>query len=38
VGTVSKIAEDDYGLAKKVYIKPAANLNDIEVVSVAVRN
>lgn len=37
VGTVSKIAEDDYGLAKKVYIKPAANLNDIEVVSVAVR-
>ncbi|MBZ2201404.1 MAG: rod shape-determining protein MreC [Lentilactobacillus hilgardii] len=38
VGTVSKISEDDYGLAKKVYIKPAANLNDIEVVSVAVRN
>ncbi|WP_054654920.1 rod shape-determining protein MreC [Lentilactobacillus kisonensis] len=38
VGTVAKIAEDDYGLAKKVYIKPAANLNDIEVVSVAVRD
>lgn len=37
VGTVAKIAEDDYGLAKKVYIKPAANLNDIEIVSVAVR-
>ncbi|WP_050806300.1 rod shape-determining protein MreC [Lentilactobacillus kisonensis] len=38
VGTVAKIAEDDYGLAKKIYIKPAANLNDIEVVSVAVRD
>ncbi|APR08688.1 Cell shape-determining protein MreC precursor [Lentilactobacillus parabuchneri] len=38
VGTVSKVTEDDYGLAKKVYIKPAANLNDIEVVSIAVRN
>ncbi|MEE8824127.1 rod shape-determining protein MreC [Lentilactobacillus sunkii] len=38
VGTVSKVAQDDYGLAKKVYIKPAANLNDIEVVSVAVRD
>ncbi|KRM93664.1 rod shape-determining protein MreC [Lentilactobacillus senioris DSM 24302 = JCM 17472] len=38
VGTVAKITEDDYGLAKKVYITPAANLNDIEVVSVAVRN
>ncbi len=38
VGKVSKVAQDDYGLAKKVYIKPAANLNDIEVVSVAVRD
>ncbi|MBZ3775631.1 rod shape-determining protein MreC [Lentilactobacillus otakiensis] len=38
VGTVSKVTQDDYGLAKKVYIKPAANLNDIEVVSVAVRD
>ncbi len=38
VGSVSKVTEDDYGLAKKVYIKPAANLNDIEVVSIAVRN
>ena len=38
VGTVSKVSQDDYGLAKKVYIKPAANLNDIEVVSVAVRD
>ncbi|MDH5104366.1 MAG: rod shape-determining protein MreC [Lentilactobacillus diolivorans] len=38
VGTVSKVAQDDYGLAKKVYIKPAANLNDIEVVSIAVKD
>lgn len=38
VGTVSKVTQDDYGLAKKVYIKPAANLNDIEIVSVAVRD
>ncbi|KRK68558.1 rod shape-determining protein MreC [Lentilactobacillus buchneri] len=38
VGTVSKVTQDDYGLAKKVYIKPAANLNDIEVVSVAIRD
>ncbi|MCH4163435.1 MAG: rod shape-determining protein MreC [Lentilactobacillus diolivorans] len=38
VGTVSKVAQDDYGLAKKVYIKPAANLNDIEVVSIAIKD
>ncbi|WP_172189323.1 rod shape-determining protein MreC [Lentilactobacillus kribbianus] len=38
VGQVSKVSADDYGLAKKVYIKPAANLNDIEIVSVAVRD
>ncbi|MCT2897528.1 rod shape-determining protein MreC [Lentilactobacillus buchneri] len=38
VGTVSKVTQGDYGLAKKVYIKPAANLNDIEVVSVAIRD
>lgn len=38
IGEVAKVAEDDYGLAKKVYIKPVADLNDIEIVSVAIRN
>ncbi|WP_191982067.1 rod shape-determining protein MreC [Lentilactobacillus curieae] len=37
IGTVSKVGKDDYGLAKKVYIKPAADLHDIEIVSVAVK-
>lgn len=35
VGTVSRVGKDDYGLAQKVYIKPAANFNDLNVVSVA---
>ena len=35
VGKVTKVASDDYGLSKEVYIKPAANLNDIEEVTVA---
>ena len=34
VGQVSKVTTDDYGLSKKVFIKPATNMNDIEVVSV----
>lgn len=38
VGKVSKVAKDDYGLAKKIYITPAANLNDLEAVSVAIKN
>ncbi|WP_283678601.1 rod shape-determining protein MreC [Lentilactobacillus sp. Marseille-Q4993] len=37
IGKVAKVAQDDYGLAKKVYVKPAADLHDIEAVSVAVR-
>ncbi|MCH3922413.1 rod shape-determining protein MreC [Limosilactobacillus sp.] len=35
VGKVSRIGKDDYGLAQKVYIKPAANFNDINIVTVA---
>ena len=34
IGKITKIVADDYGLSKKVYIKPAANLNDVETVSV----
>lgn len=34
VGKVTHVSTDDYGLSKEVSIKPAANLNDIEVVSV----
>ncbi|CUS26580.1 Rod shape-determining protein MreC [Paucilactobacillus oligofermentans DSM 15707 = LMG 22743] len=35
VGKVAKVGKDDYGLAKKIYITPAADYNDISVVSVA---
>ncbi|WP_267200936.1 rod shape-determining protein MreC [Limosilactobacillus kribbianus] len=35
VGKVSRIGKDDYGLAQKVYIKPAADFNDINIVTVA---
>ena len=35
VGKVSRIGKDDYGLAKKVYIKPAADFNNLNIVSVA---
>lgn len=35
VGKVSKVTKDDYGLAQKIYIKPAANFNDVNVVTVA---
>ena len=35
VGKVSRIGKDDYGLAQKVYITPAANFNDINIVTVA---
>lgn len=34
IGKVTKVTSDDYGLSKEVSIKPAANLNDIEVVTV----
>lgn len=35
VGKVAKVGKDDYGLAQKVYITPAANFNDINIVTVA---
>lgn len=38
VGKVSHIGKDDYGLAKKVYIKPATNFNEINIVTVAELN
>ena len=38
VGKVSRIGKDDYGLAKKVYIKPATNFNEINIVTVAELN
>lgn len=38
VGKVSRIGKDDYGLAKKVYIKPATNFNEINIVMVAELN
>lgn len=38
VGKVSRIGKDDYGLAKKVYIKPAMNFNEINIVTVAELN
>ncbi|KRM97529.1 rod shape-determining protein MreC [Liquorilactobacillus aquaticus DSM 21051] len=37
VGTVAKVEEDDYGLASKVYVKPAADFTDLDVVTVAKR-
>ena len=36
VGKVQKISQDDYGLSKKIYIKPATDFNNIPVVSVAI--
>ncbi len=38
VGKVSRIGKDDYGLAKKVYIKPSTNFNEINIVTVAELN
>lgn len=38
VGKVSRIGKDDYGLAEKVYIKPATNFNEINIVTVAELN
>jgi rod shape-determining protein MreC len=35
VGKVSRVGKDDYGLAQKAYIKPAANFNDVNIVTVA---
>lgn len=35
VGKVSRVGKDDYGLAQKIYIKPAANFNDVNIVTVA---
>lgn len=35
VGKVARVAKDDYGLAKKIYIKPATNFNNINIVTVA---
>lgn len=37
VGTVTKIEKDDYGLASKVEIKPAADLTNLNIVTVAER-
>ncbi|MFT8373662.1 MAG: rod shape-determining protein MreC [Liquorilactobacillus satsumensis] len=37
VGTVVKVAKDDYGLASKVELKPAADLTNLDVVTVAKR-
>lgn len=36
VGKVQKVSQDDYGLSKKIYIKPATDFNNIPVVSVAI--
>ncbi len=35
VGKVARVGKDDYGLAQKIYIKPAADFNDVNVVTVA---
>ncbi|MFD1432520.1 rod shape-determining protein MreC [Lacticaseibacillus yichunensis] len=34
IGTVASVKKDDYGLANSVYLKPAADLNDLSVVTV----
>jgi rod shape-determining protein MreC len=36
VGKVSRIATDDYGLSKRVYIEPSADLGNIPTVTVAI--
>lgn len=38
VGEVESVDDDDYGLTKTVYIKPAADFNNLPVVSVAIPN
>lgn len=35
VGRVARIGKDDYGLAQKVYITPATNFNEVNIVTVA---
>lgn len=35
VGKVAGVGKDDYGLSQKLYIKPATNFNDINIVTVA---
>ncbi|WP_268913246.1 rod shape-determining protein MreC [Lentilactobacillus sp. SPB1-3] len=37
IGKVDNVSKDDYGLAKKIHIKPAADLHDIQIVTVAVK-
>ncbi|SEM56475.1 rod shape-determining protein MreC [Ligilactobacillus sp. WC1T17] len=37
VGTVVRVADDDYGLPSKIYIKPAADMTNLNVVTVAKR-
>lgn len=34
IGTVASVKKDDFGLANTVYVKPAANFNDLSVVTV----
>lgn len=36
VGKVEKVGSDNYGLSKKIYIKPATDFNNIPVVSAAI--
>ncbi|KIS04206.1 rod shape-determining protein MreC [Paucilactobacillus wasatchensis] len=38
VGKVARVTKDDYGLAKKIYIKPATNYDNINIVTVAELN
>lgn len=38
IGTVQKVSDDDYGLPSKIYIKPAADLDDLSFVTVVQRN
>lgn len=35
VGRVASVGKDDYGLAQKIYITPATNFNEINIVTVA---
>lgn len=37
IGTVVAVEKDDYGLANTVYLKPAANMNNVSVVTVISR-
>ncbi len=36
VGKVASVGKDNYGLSKKIYIKPATDFNNVTVVSVAI--